>query len=71
MLEVYALDSCPIRAHNAFQNDELCKNRSVSERRGREEQQNGMKIMCFLNLKLCEHRITPNTQNNVLISNFM
>ncbi len=34
-----ALDSWPIRAHLASQNDELCKNRCVSERRGIEEQQ--------------------------------
>ncbi len=34
-----ALDSWPIRTHCAFQNDKLCKNRCVSERRGREEQQ--------------------------------
>ncbi len=34
-----ALDSWPIRAHLASQNDELCKNRSVSERQSIEEQQ--------------------------------
>ncbi len=34
-----ALDSWPIRAHLASQNDELCKNRRVSERRNIEEQQ--------------------------------
>ncbi len=34
-----ALDSWPIRARLASQNDELCKNQRVSERRGREEQQ--------------------------------
>ncbi len=34
-----ALDSWPIIAHFASQNDELCKNRRVSERRGIEEQQ--------------------------------
>ncbi len=34
-----ALDSWPIRTHRAFQKDELCKNLSVSERWGREEQQ--------------------------------
>ncbi len=34
-----ALDSWPIRACLASQNDELCKNRHVSERRGLEEQQ--------------------------------
>ncbi len=34
-----ALDSWPIRARLASQNDELCKNRLVSERRGIEEQQ--------------------------------
>ncbi len=33
------LDSWPIRAHPAFQNDELCKNRRVSERWSIEEQQ--------------------------------
>ncbi len=33
-----ALDSWPIKAHLASQKDELCKNWSVSERRGREEQ---------------------------------
>ncbi len=33
------LDSWPIRARLASQNDELCKNRHVSERRGIEEQQ--------------------------------
>ncbi len=33
-----ALDSWPIRAHLASQNDELCKNRHVSERRSIEEQ---------------------------------
>ncbi len=49
-----ALDSWPIRAHRAFQNEELCKNRRVSERRGREEY--GMwKIMCFFNLKPRKH----------------
>ncbi len=32
-------DSWPIRARLASQNDELCKNRAVSERRGIEEQQ--------------------------------
>ncbi len=34
-----ALDSWPIRAHLASQNDELCKNQHVSERRSTEEQQ--------------------------------
>ncbi len=34
-----ALDSWPIRAHLASQNDERCKNLRVSERRGIEEQQ--------------------------------
>ncbi len=34
-----ALDSWPISVHLAFQNDEICKNRHVSERRGIEEQQ--------------------------------
>ncbi len=34
-----ALDSWPIRAHLASQNDELCKNRRVSERRGIQEKQ--------------------------------
>ncbi len=34
-----ALDSWPISVHLTFQNDELCKNRCVSERRGIEEQQ--------------------------------
>ncbi len=34
-----ALDSWTIRAHLASQNDELCKNRHVSEKRGIEEQQ--------------------------------
>ncbi len=34
-----ALDSWPIRAHLASQNDELCKNVRVSERRSIEEQQ--------------------------------
>ncbi len=34
-----ALNSCPIRAHLTFQNDELFKNRRVSERWTREEQQ--------------------------------
>ncbi len=34
-----ALDSWPIRAHLASQNDELCKNQRGSERRGIEEQQ--------------------------------
>ncbi len=34
-----ALDSWPIRAHIASQNDELCKNRCVSESRSIEEQQ--------------------------------
>ncbi len=34
-----ALDSWPIRARLASQNDELCKNRRVSERRSIEEQQ--------------------------------
>ncbi len=34
-----ALDSWPIRARLASQNDELCKNRRVSERWGIEEQQ--------------------------------
>ncbi len=34
-----ALDSWPIRAHLASQNDELCKNQRVSERRSIEEQQ--------------------------------
>ncbi len=34
-----ALDSWPIRAHLASQNDELCKHQHVSERRGLEEQQ--------------------------------
>ena len=34
-----ALDGWPIRAHLAFQNDELCKNVYVSERWGIEEQQ--------------------------------
>ncbi len=33
-----ALDSWPIRAHLASQNDELCKNLRVSERRGIKEQ---------------------------------
>ncbi len=33
------LDSWPIRAHLASQNDELCKDLCVSERRGREKQQ--------------------------------
>ncbi len=33
------LDSWPIRARLASQNDELCKNQCVSERRGIEEQQ--------------------------------
>ncbi len=30
-----ALDSWPIRAHLAFQSDELCKNRDISERLGK------------------------------------
>ncbi len=34
-----ALDSWPIRARLASQNDELCKNRRVSEKRSIEEQQ--------------------------------
>ncbi len=34
-----ALDSWPIRAHLASQNDELCKNRRISERQSIEEQQ--------------------------------
>ncbi len=34
-----ALDSWPIRARLASQNDELCKNRHVSERQSIEEQQ--------------------------------
>ncbi len=34
-----ALDSWPIRARFASQNDELCKNRCVSEKRSIEEQQ--------------------------------
>ncbi len=34
-----AQDSWPIRAHLASQNDELCKNQCVSERRYIEEQQ--------------------------------
>ncbi len=34
-----ALDSWPIRAHLASQNDELCKNRRISERRSIERQQ--------------------------------
>ncbi len=34
-----ALDSWPIRARLASQNDELCKNLAVSERQGIEEQQ--------------------------------
>ncbi len=34
-----ALDSWPIRARLTSQNDELCKNQHVSERRGIEEQQ--------------------------------
>ncbi len=34
-----ALDSWPIGAHLASQNDELCKNQRVSERRSIEEQQ--------------------------------
>ncbi len=33
-----ALDNWPIRAHLASQNDELCKNQLVSERRSIEEQ---------------------------------
>uniref|UniRef100_A0A9J8CWY1 SDS3 homolog, SIN3A corepressor complex component n=2 Tax=Cyprinus carpio TaxID=7962 RepID=A0A9J8CWY1_CYPCA len=32
-----ALDNWPIRAHLAFQNDELCKNRRVSEKRDTED----------------------------------
>ncbi len=34
-----ALDSLSISVHLAFRNDELCKNRHVSERRSIEEQQ--------------------------------
>ncbi len=34
-----APDSWPIRARLASQNDELCKNQRISERRGIEEQQ--------------------------------
>ncbi len=34
-----ALDSRPIRARLASQNDELCKNQRVSERQGIEEKQ--------------------------------
>ncbi len=34
-----ALDTWPIRAHLAYLNDELCKNRRVSERQSIEEQQ--------------------------------
>ncbi len=34
-----ALGSWPIRAHLAYQNDELCKNRRVSEKPSIEEQQ--------------------------------
>ncbi len=34
-----ALDSWPIRARLASQNDELCKNQRVSEKRSIEEQQ--------------------------------
>ncbi len=35
-----APDSCPIRTCLASQNDELCKNWRVSERQGKEEQNN-------------------------------
>ncbi len=44
-----ALDSWPIRAHHALQNDELCKNRHVSERWGRDNAVCG-KCFCFFTL---------------------
>ncbi len=53
-----ALDSWPIRAHLASQNDELCKNRRVSERRDIEEQQYCTvcgKYCGFFNLKSHKH----------------
>ncbi len=53
-----ALDSWPIRAHLAFQNDELCKNRGISERRG--------KNIRYVENNVLTLNFTPNTQNNVI-----
>ncbi len=49
--------SWPIRAHCAFVKERLCINRSVWERRGIEDLQyvQYWKIMCFLNIKACQH----------------
>ncbi len=48
-----ALDSWPIRAHLASQNDELCKNRCVSERRRKNYVQCVENV--FFNLEPCKH----------------
>ncbi len=49
-----ALDSWPIRAGLASQNDELCKNVRVSEG-GATIMYSMWKIMCFFNLKTHKH----------------
>ncbi len=54
-----ALDSWPIRAHLASQNDELCKNRRLSfrkaEHRGATIMYSIWEIMCFFYLKPHKH----------------
>ncbi len=53
-----ALDSWPIRAHLVFQSDELCKNRDISERRG--------KNIRYVENNVLTLNFTPNTQNNAI-----
>ncbi len=60
------LESWPIRARLVYQNEELCKNHRGSERSNNNVQY--VENNVFFNLKPHKHRITPNTQNNVLFS---
>ncbi len=54
------LNSWPIRAHLASQNDEFCKNRHISERNDDVQYEENNVVFFTLNNKHC---ITPNTRH--------
>ncbi len=61
-----ALDSRPIRAHSATQNDELCKSNTL-QKDGAERNENNV---VFFTIR--KHiALLPNTQNNVIFSNII
>ncbi len=65
------LVSWPIRAHRTFQNNELCKNRHVSERRGREEQQYCCQssVVCVMCSRLmCPYLVCFLSSSSVIMS---